>query len=132
MNKIDKDELPVINNNEKNETEKNKKESTKELNKIKIEKNYKKLENNYFKNTREINELKQDNNLLRFQLEDLSRKLNDSSSIGKGKKVNSKKKLKTLQFKNNNNIFFKMYNVGSNNSILTPKSSENEYVVNLK
>ena len=38
--------------------------------------NYRRLENNYFKNTKKITELKQDNNLLRFQLEDLSRKLN--------------------------------------------------------
>ena len=93
--------------------------------------NYRRLENNYFKNTKEITELKQDNNLLRFQLEDLSRKLNDSNSIGR-KKNNFKKKLRTFKFNKHNNLK-KLYGNGliNNNSILSnQKLSGDEYIIN--
>ena len=46
----------------------------------KSSKYYERLENNYIRNNQEIRDLRQDNNLLRFQLEDLSRKYNKSNS----------------------------------------------------
>ena len=141
-NKSDPNELPPVINysniSDKSETvDKLKKEVfnlNKEINKMKTEKNitnYRRLENNYFKNTKEITELKQDNNLLRFQLEDLSRKLNDSNSIGR-KKNNFKKKLRTFKFNKHNNLK-KLYGNGliNNNSILSnQKSSGDEYIIN--
>ena len=136
-NKSDPNELPPVINysniSDKSETvDKLKKEVfnlNKEINKMKTEKNitnYRRLENNYFKNTKEITELKQDNNLLRFQLEDLSRKLNDSNSIGR-KKNNFKKKLRTFKFNKHNNLK-KLYGNGliNNNSILNNQKSYNK------
>ena len=138
-NKSDPNELPPVTNfsniSDKSETvDKLKKEVitlNKELYKIKTEKNiinYKRLENNYFKNSKEITELKQNNNLLRFQLEDLSRKLNDSSSFGKSKSKNIKRRIRTLKFNKHNNLKKLYVNGFNNNSILSShKLSGDEY-----
>ena len=53
-----------------------------ELNKMRNDKdieNYQKLENEYLKKNKEMSQLKQDNNLLLFQLEDLTRKYKEKS-----------------------------------------------------
>ena len=40
---------------------------------------YKKLENNFIKKNKEMTQLKQDNNMLLFQIEDLNRKYKDKN-----------------------------------------------------
>jgi TolA-binding protein len=65
-------ELPVINQLKQQVNDLNS-EVTKLRNDSNV-KNYTKLENNYILNNKELTQLKQENNMIRFQLENLNRK----------------------------------------------------------
>ena len=93
-NKIDENELPPVNNYNKdygigrtqtkyiNKLKKQVNDLNTELNKMRNDKDvekYKKLENNFIKKNKEMTQLKQDNNMLLFQIEDLNRKYKDKN-----------------------------------------------------
>ena len=96
-----------------------------ELNKMRNDKdieNYQKLENEYLKKNKEMSQLKQDNNLLLFQLEDLTRKYKEKSLNKKNdkNKINlSNPIMKKLQIfkENKQNNLAKIYGVNPNSSL---------------
>ena len=96
-----------------------------ELNRMRNDKdieNYKKLEDNYLKKNKEMSQLKQDNNLLLFQLEDLTRKYKEKSLNKKNdkNKINlSNPIMKKLQIfkENKQNNLAKIYGVNPNSSL---------------
>ena len=130
-NKIDTNELPPVNIYNKdygigrtqtkyiNKLKKQVNDLNTELNKMRNDKdveNYKKLENNYMKKSKEMSQLKQDNNILLFQIEDLNRKYKD-----KNNNINSnslKKKLNKLKETKQNNLV-KIYNTNPNIALST-------------
>ena len=105
-----------------------------ELNKIKSGKSskyYQRLENNYIRNNQEIRDLRQDNNLLRFQLEDLSRKINKVNS-NQQNNSNLQKKLEKMKMEKKNNLA-KLYGTnisnnsrGTKNSFFDSENNKNE------
>ena len=138
INKISPNELPLVNNNINDNTisrsqtkyikslRKQLSELNYELNKMRNDKdieNYKKLENHYIKKNKEMSQLKQDNNLLLFQIEDLNRKFkernhNNNSNQNNSKLTNSIKKKLIILKENKQNNLAKYYN-GNNLSIIS-------------
>ena len=76
-NEQNPNELPVINKLKQQVTDLN--SEVKKLRNDSNVKNYTKLENNYILNNKELTQLKQENNMIRFQLENLNRKKKNST-----------------------------------------------------
>ena len=142
INRINLNELPLVNNiNEstisRSQTKyirslrKQLSELNYELNKMRNDKdieNYKKLEEHYIKKNKEMSQLKQDNNLLLFQIEDLNRKYKERNHKNNSHQNNSeltnsiKKKLIILRENKQNNLA-KYYNVNNLSIISNTKNT---------
>ena len=101
-------------NNNYNNLQKQLNEINQELTKLKNDKNlkyYQRLENNYIKNSKELNSLKQNNNLLKFQLQDMVRKFRKSSTSNPPSSANNiRKRIEKMRINKKNNIA-KLYGV---------------------
>ena len=143
-NEIDSNELPKVrltstnyyteeNNNYLINLQKQLNEINNELNKIKNEKNFKyyqRLENNFVKNSKELYDLKQNNNLLKFQLQDMTRKYRQTSSSNPPSSANNiKKRIERMRISKKNDLA-KLYGVNvstsTNSRISKVTMNENE------
>ena len=131
-NEQNPNELPVINKLKQQVNDLN--SEVKKLRNDSNVKNYTKLENNYILNNKELTQLKQENNMIRFQLENLNRKKKNSTEKNNNNNnflINSNllsNKIKNLKEQKINNLL-KLY-IQNNNSSFDNKDQKIEELKN--
>ena len=132
-NEQNPNELPVINKLKQQVNDLN--SEVKKLRNDSNVKNYTKLENNYILNNKELTQLKQENNMIRFQLENLNRKKKNSTEKNNNNNnnflINSNllsNKIKNLKEQKINNLL-KIY-IQNNNSSFDNKDQKIEELKN--